>query len=62
MSMPLYIIRWWWNKQAGKVVIVAEKISANNILRTYTLGIAVEFIMLALLIVGGTTLLTFILR
>ena len=60
--MPLYIIRWWWNKQAGKVVIVVEKISANNILRTYNLGIAVEFIMLALLIVGGTTLLTFILR
>ena len=60
--MPLNIIWWWCNKQAGKVVIVVEKISANNILRTYNLGIAVEFIMLALLIVGGTTLLTLILR
>lgn len=60
--MPLNIIRWWWNKQKGKVVIVVEKISANNILRTYTLGIAVELIMLALLIVGGTTLLALILR
>ena len=60
--MPLNILRWWWKKQAGKVVIVVEKISTNNILRTYTLGIAVEFIMLALLIVGGTTLLALVLR
>ena len=60
--MPLNIIRWWWNKQTGKVDIVVEKISADNILRTYTLGIAVEFIMLALLIVGGTTLLALVLR
>ena len=31
---------------------MVEEISANNILRIYSLGIAVEFIMLALLIVG----------
>jgi len=59
--MPLYIIRWLWNKQASKVDIVVEKILANNILRTYTLRIVVEFIMLALLIVGGTTILASIL-
>lgn len=42
-----------------------EKILSNNILRICSLGIAVEFIMLALLIVGvivgGTILLTSIL-
>jgi hypothetical protein len=47
------------------VVIVVEKILTNNILRIHSLGIAVEFIMLALLIVGvivgGTILLTSIL-
>jgi len=43
------------------VDIVVEKILANNILRTYTLRIVVEFIMLALLIVGGTTILASIL-
>ena len=59
--MPLYIIRWLWNKQASKVDIVVEKILANNILRTYTLRMVVEFIMLALLIVGGTTILASIL-
>ena len=31
---------------------MAEKIQANNIVRIYSLGMAVEFIMLALLIVG----------
>jgi len=44
------------------VTIVVEKILANNILRIYTFGIAVEFIMLALLIVGGTILLASILH
>jgi hypothetical protein len=41
---------------------VVEKILANNILRMYTFGIVVEFIMLALLIVGGTILLALIMR
>ena len=40
---------------------MVEKILANNILRIYTFGIAVEFIMLALLIVGGSTILASIL-